>query len=274
MMLTTAPARLAPRQNQLLAALPEGEFAALQARLELVPMPLGWALYESGDSQGYAYFPTTCTVALLRTMEDGFSSGSAIVGNEGAVGVASFMGGESTPDRAVVLSAGFAYRMRSGELKNEFERNARLRGLLLRYTQALLTQTMQTAVCNRLHAIEQQLCRLLLLLLDRLPDGELTMTQELIGSMLGVRREGISAAAARLQAAGVIRYHRGHISVLDRSRLEAQACECYAVVKREYERLLPDACQGRTSPGVAAAEAGGMVLPSLLDVDRHNLVAP
>ena len=233
------PTRQSARQNHLLAALPDIEYAALLPQLELVPTPLSFAIYESGDAQGYVYFPTTSIVSLIRVLADGLAAGSAVVGNEGAVGIASFMGGESTPDRAVVLSAGCAYRIRSSALRNEFLRNRELRDLLLRYTQALIMQTTQTSVCNRYHSVEQQLCRFLLSLLDQLPSGELTLTQELIAHMLGVRREGVTAAAGRLQAAGMIRYRRGHISVLDRSKLEAQSCECYAAVKREYDRLLP-----------------------------------
>ncbi len=204
-------------------------------------MPLGWAVYESGTEQGYVYFPTTGIVSLLYVMEDGSSAEIAIVGQEGVVGIALFMGGETTPSRAVVQSAGFGYRVRGKLLKSEFKRSVPLQHLLLRYTQALITQMAQTAVCNRHHALEQQLCRWLLLSLDRLPSNELTMTQELIANMLGVRREGVTEAAGHLQAAGLIHYSRGKITVLDRAKLEARVCECYAVVKRESDRLLsPD----------------------------------
>ncbi len=227
-----------PRQNRLLAMLPEAEFARLQPQLEPAPLPLGMAVYESGDQQGFVYFPTTAIVSLLYVMEDGSSAEIAIVGNEGVVGVALFMGGESTPSRAVVQSAGHAYRMRARVVKLEFDRGGELQHLLLRYTQALITQMAQTAVCNRHHAIEQQLCRWLLLSLDRLSTNELSMTQELIANMLGVRREGVTEAAGMLQAAGLIHYSRGRITVLDRPGLEALACECYAVVKRETDRLL------------------------------------
>jgi len=196
------------------------------------------SVYESGDPQGYVYFPTTAIVSLLYVMEDGSSAEIAIVGNEGVVGVALFMGGESTPSRAVVQSAGHAYRLRARTIKGEFDLGGVLQHLLLRYTQSLITQMAQTAVCNRHHAIEQQLCRWLLLSLDRLQSNELTMTQELIANMLGVRREGVTEAAGRLQAAGLIHYSRGRIKVLDRPGLEALACECYAVVKRETDRLL------------------------------------
>jgi len=202
-------------------------------------LPLGWAVYEAGDTQGYVYFPTTSIVSLLYVMEDGASAEIAVVGNEGVVGIALFMGGETTPSRAVVQSAGYAYRLRANVLKTEFGRGGNLQHLLLRYTQALITQMAQTAVCNRHHSVEQQLCRWLLLSLDRLPSNELTMTQELIANMLGVRREGVTEAAGKLQAEGLIQYSRGKITVLDRLHLEARVCECYAVVKREYDRLLP-----------------------------------
>ena len=226
-----------PKDNQLLAALPPGDYKRLLAHLELVPLPLGWALYESGSVQGFAYFPTTSIVSLLYVMQDGSSAEIAVVGNEGAVGIALFMGGESTPSRAVVQSAGFGYRLKGSRLKREFERGGPLQYLLLRYTQALITQMAQTAVCNRHHSVEQQLCRWLLLSLDRLPSNVLTMTQELIANMLGVRREGVTEAAGKLQAEGLIQYTRGKITVLNRARLEARVCECYGVVKRESDRL-------------------------------------
>jgi CRP-like cAMP-binding protein len=227
-----------PKQNRLLGALPGADYERLLPNLEYLPLELGWALYESGGEQGYVYFPTASIVSLLYVMEDGSSAEIAVVGNEGVVGIALFMGGESTPSRAVVQSAGYAYRLRGSVLKVEFERGGRLQVLLLRYTQALITQMAQTAVCNRHHSVEQQLCRWLLLSLDRLSSNELTMTQELIANMLGVRREGVTEAAGKLQAAGMIQYSRGKITVLDRPKLESRVCECYAVVKRETDRLL------------------------------------
>jgi CRP-like cAMP-binding protein len=202
-------------------------------------MPLGWVIYESGGPLNYLYFPTTSIVSLLYVMESGASAEIAITGNEGLVGISLFMGGESTPSRAVVQSAGAGYRLKAGILKSEFALGGRLQYLALRYTQALITQMAQTAVCNRHHALEQQLCRWLLLSLDRLPGNELRMTQELIANMLGVRREGVTEAAGKLQADGLIRYSRGQITVLDRPGLERRVCECYAVVKKEYDRLLP-----------------------------------
>jgi CRP-like cAMP-binding protein len=229
----------APKQNHLLAVLPAAAYGRLVPHLERASLALGEALYESGGQQEYVYFPTTSIVSLLYVMQDGSSAEIAVVGNEGVVGIALFMGGETTPSRAVVQSAGDAYRLKGSLLKEEFERGGPLQYMLLRYTQSLITQMAQTAVCNRHHAVEQQLCRWLLLSLDRLPGNELTMTQELIANMLGVRREGVTEAAGKLQAAGMIEYSRGKITVLDRPKLEAQVCECYAVVKREYDRLLP-----------------------------------
>jgi CRP-like cAMP-binding protein len=229
-----------PRQNHLLAALPAADFERLSQPLELVPMPLGHVLYESGSELRHVYFPTTSIVSLLYVMEDGASAEIAVVGNEGIIGVALFMGGETMPNRAVVQSAGHAYRLQGQLLKQEFSRSGELQHLLLRYTQALLTQMAQTAVCNRHHSLDQQLCRWLLLSLDRLPANELVMTQELIANMLGVRREGVTEAAGNLQKDGLIEYRRGHITVLDRPGLEARACECYAVVKKEFDRLLPE----------------------------------
>ena len=229
-----------PKDNHLLAALPEADYQALAPSLERVRMPLGQAVYESGGAQGYVYFPTNSIVSLLYVLEDGDSAEIAVTGNEGLVGIALFMGGETTPSRAVVQSAGEGYRLRASVLKKQFERGGELQHLLLRYTQALITQMTQTAVCNRHHAVDQQLCRWLLLSLDRLPSNELVMTQELIADMLGVRREGVTEAAGKLQSEGLIHYSRGHISVLDRRRLEARVCECYAVVKKEYDRLLPE----------------------------------
>ena len=241
----TKPTAQSPRQNQLLAALPDADYQRLLPHLEPVSMELGKALYESGSQQGYVYFPTTSIISLLYVMEDGASAEIAIAGNEGVVGIALFMGGESTPSRAVVQSAGYGYRLSASMLIKEFGQGGELQHLLLRYTQALITQMAQTAVCNRHHALEKQLCRWLLLSLDRLASNELTMTQELIANMLGVRREGVTEAAGHLQAAGLIHYSRGRITVLDRARLEARVCECYAVVKREYDRLLPQVAGGR-----------------------------
>lgn len=229
-----------PRHNHLLAALPAEEYKRLAPNLEQVPMPLGHVLYESGSELHHVYFPTTSIVSLLYVMLDGASAEIAVVGNEGVIGVALFMGGETMPNRAVVQSAGHAYRLKGHLLKEEFNRSGGLQHLLLRYTQALLTQMAQTAVCNRHHSLDQQLCRWLLLSLDRLPSDELIMTQELIANMLGVRREGVTEAAGNLQKSGLIKYSRGRITVLDRAGLEARVCECYAVVRREFERLLPD----------------------------------
>jgi CRP-like cAMP-binding protein len=230
----------APSQNHLLAALPAAERGRLIPHLELVPMPLGAVLYEAGNELRHVYFPTTSIVSLLYVMRDGASAEIAVVGNEGIIGVALFMGSETMPNRAVVQSAGHAYRLKGHLLKQEFNRSGELQHLLLRYTQALLTQMAQTAVCNRHHSLDQQLCRWLLLSLDRLPSTELVMTQELIANMLGVRREGVTEAAGNLQKAGLISYRRGRITVLDRAGLEARACECYAVVKKEFDRLLPE----------------------------------
>ena len=228
-----------PKRNHILAALPAEDYARLLPDLELIPMPLGWAVYESGGLMRYLYFPTTSLVSLLYVMEDGASAEIAISGNEGLVGISLFMGGETTPSRAVVQSAGNGYRLSANVAKREFATGGHLQHLALRYTQALITQMAQTAVCNRHHALDKQLCRWLLLSIDRLEGDELKMTQELIANMLGVRREGVTEAASKLQAAGLIQYRRGHIKVLDRARLEKRACECYAVVKKEYDRLLP-----------------------------------
>jgi len=227
-------------ENHLLAALPEAEWERVAPHVVKVNMPLGEVVYESGDRLRYVYFPTTSIISLLYVMEDGASAEIAIVGNEGLVGIALFMGGETTPSRAVVQSAGIAYRLDAQVLKEEFHRAGPVQRLLLRYTQALITQMAQTAVCNRHHSIDQQLCRWLLLSIDRLPSNELKMTQELIANMLGVRRSGVTEAALKLQDAGLIRYSHGHIEVLDRPGLEKRVCECYRVVKREFERLLPD----------------------------------
>jgi len=229
-----------PSQNHLLAALPTAEFELLSGHLELVPLLLGQMLYEPGSQLQHAYFPTTAIVSLHYVMESGASTESAGVGNEGVVGISLFMGGNTTPSSAVVQTAGHAYRLERRRLLQEFNRAGLLQRVLLRYTQALMTQMAQTAVCNRHHSIEQQLCRWLLLTLDRLPTSELVMTQELVASMLGVRREGITEAAGNLQRAGIISYRRGHIAVLDRAGLEKNACECYAVVRKELRRLLSD----------------------------------
>jgi CRP-like cAMP-binding protein len=228
-----------PRENQLLARLPDEELVRWLPHLEPVDMPLGRVLYESGATLLYVYFPTSAIVSLLYVMEDGASAEIAVVGYEGIVGISRFMGGESTPSRAVVQSGGNGYRLKASLMLEEFNRAGTVMHLLLRYTQALITQMAQTAVCNRHHTLDQQLCRWLLLSLDRLRSNELVMTQELIANMLGVRREGVTAAAGRLHRAGLINYQRGHISVLDRWQLERRTCECYAVVKREYDRLLP-----------------------------------
>jgi CRP-like cAMP-binding protein len=227
------------RRNQLLASLPNEEWTRWSPLLEPVDMPLGAVLYEAGETLPYVYFPTTSIVSLLYVMENGASAEIAVVGNEGVVGISMFMGGESTRSRGVVQSAGSGCRLDAEVLKAEFNRGGPVLHLLLRYTQALITQTAQTAVCNRHHSLDQQLCRWLLLSLDRLQGDELVMTQDLIANMLGVRREGVTEGAVRLQKAGLIRYSRGHITVLDRAGLEARTCECYGVVKREYDRLLP-----------------------------------
>lgn len=228
-----------PRANHLLAALPAAEWKRWRLQLEAVAMPLGQVLYESGSTLSHVYFPTTAIVSLLYVMESGASAEIAVVGNEGVVGFSLFMGGESTPSRAVVQSAGRGYRLTAAVIKDEFTR-APVLHLLLRYTQALITQMSQTAVCNRHHSLDQQLCRWLLLSLDRLQGNELVMTQELIANMLGVRREGVTDGALKLQKAGLIQYARGRITVTDRPGLERRCCECYAVVKKEYDRLLPD----------------------------------
>src|SRR5882724_4682295 len=228
-----------PKNNLLLAALPEPEWQRWQPLLEHVDMPLGQVLYESGVTLSHVYFPTTAIVSLLYVMESGASAEIAVVGNEGIVGISLFMGGDSTSSRAVVQSAGVGFRLKAQILKDEFNRAGAVLHLLLRYTQALITQMAHTAVCNRHHSLDQQLCRWLLLSLDRLNGNELVMTQELIANMLGVRREGVTEGALKLQQAGLISYARGHITVIDRAGLEARSCECYSVVKKEYDRLLP-----------------------------------
>ncbi len=240
-----------PNQNHLLAALPTAEFERLAPRLELVPMLLGETLYEPGGKLQHVYFPTTAIVSLLYVLESGLSAEIAGVGNEGVLGISLFMGGGTTPSSAAVQTAGHGYRLPARLLMDEFNRAGLMQRLLLRYTQALITQMFQTGACNRHHSIEQQLCRWLLLTLDRMPTNELVMTQELVASTLGVRREGITEAAGNLQRAGLISYRRGHISVLKRSGLETRACECYAVVKKELGRLLSDV-QYRQSPAAIA----------------------
>jgi len=229
-----------PQQNHLLAVLPKVEFERLMPHLEQVPLASGKALYESGDRLDHVYFPTTSIVSLLYGMENGASAEIAVVGNEGIVGIALFMDGETMPNRAVVQSQGYAYRMKGHLLKQEFSRAGALQHLLLRYTLALLTQMAQIAVCNRHHSEDQQLCRWLLLSLDRLPVNELSTPPQLVADMLGVRPEGVTEAAKKLQSAGLIQYQRGSITVLDRPRLEARVCECYNVVREEFHRLLPD----------------------------------
>jgi CRP-like cAMP-binding protein len=241
-----------PNQNHLLAALPAADFERVAPHLELVPMLLGETLYEPGGKLQHVYFPTTAIVSLLYVLESGSSAEIAGVGNEGILGISLFMGGDTTPSSAVVQTAGHGYRLQAGLLMKEFNRAGLMQRLLLRYTQALLTQMCQTAACNRHHSIEQQLCRWLLLTLDRLPSHELILTQELVAAALGVRREGITEAAGKLQCAGFIRYRRGHIAVLDRSGLEAGACECYAVVKKELGRLLSDVRYRQSAPQIAA----------------------
>jgi CRP-like cAMP-binding protein len=236
---SAAPASQSRHRNHLLDALPKSDYERLASHLELVPMALGAVLYEPGVRMRHVYFPTTAIVSLLYVMEDGASAEIAIVGNEGMLGISLFMGGETTPSRAVVQSAGYGYRLEAQVLKEEFGRFGPMLHLLLRYTQALITQMAQTAVCNRHHSVDQQLCRWLLLSLDRLSSNEVSMTQELIANMLGVRREGVTEAAGKLQGAGLIRYRRGKITVLDRPGLEARSCECYQVVKTEFDRLLP-----------------------------------
>jgi len=230
---------VSPKQNRLLAALPDEDFQQIAKQLEQVSLPLGKSIYESGDQLEHIYFPINCILSLLYVMKNGASAEIAVAGNEGLVGIALFMGGGSTPSRAVVQSAGQSYRMKGALLKQKFDQSHALQVCLLRFTQALITQMSQTAVCNRHHSVDQQLCRWLLLSLDRLASNRLEMTQELIANMLGVRREGVTEAAGKLQAKGIIQYSRGHITILDRPALESQVCECYQVVKTEYERLLP-----------------------------------
>ncbi|MEH6997727.1 MAG: Crp/Fnr family transcriptional regulator [Limnobacter sp.] len=228
-----------PPLNHLLNALPLSDFERIKPKLETVTLNMGDVLYESGDQMRHAYFPTTAIISLLYVLEDGSSVEIAVVGNEGMLGIALFMGGHTTPSRAIVRCKGQSFRLKADNLLEEFQLGGHTQNLLLRYTQALITQMTQTGVCNRHHSVEQQLCRWLLLSLDRLPGNSLDMTQDLIASMLGVRREGVTEAAGRLQRDGLIQYSRGHIEVLDRPRLEQNVCECYKVVKTEFERLLP-----------------------------------
>lgn len=229
-----------PKKNHILNSLQPAEYERVYPNLERIEMPLGKVLYESGGVLNYAYFPIDCIVSLLYILENGSSAEIAVVGNDGIIGIALFMGGNTMPNRAIVQSAGYAYRLKGIEIMREFNRYGELLHILLRYTQALITQMAQTAVCNRHHSVDQQLCRWLLLSLDRLPSNQLTMTQELIANMLGVRREGVAVAAGKLQKAGLIEYNRGHITILDRLGLEERVCECYQVVKTEYDRLLPN----------------------------------
>jgi len=245
---SVSPPPAGPRRNRLLAALPAADYERLLPHLELVPLDLGRVLHESGATMRHVHFPANAIVSLLYVMEDGASAEIAVVGNDGMVGISLFMGGDSTPSRAIVQSAGLSYRLPARVLKQEFHRYGPAMHVLLRYTQALITQMAQTAVCNRHHSVDQQLCRWLLLSLDRLASSEIAMTQELIANMLGVRREGVTEAAGRLQDAGLIHYSRGHIRVLDRRGLEARVCECYNVVRRESERLLPPAGTDGTPP--------------------------
>jgi CRP-like cAMP-binding protein len=246
-----------PQENQLLAALTQDDWLRWEPELERIEMPLGHVLYESGVAMRYVCFPATAIVSLLYVLEDGDSAEIAVVGNEGVVGISLFMGGESTPSRAVVQSAGYGYRLPSRVIKADFERSPRIMHMMLRYTQALITQMAQTAVCNRHHSLDQQLCRWLLLSLDRLQGNKLVMTQELIANMLGVRREGVTEAALKLQRAGLISYSRGHIQVLDRPGLESRTCECYSVVKKEYDRLLPKSAS--VAQTLCAASAWGAI---------------
>ncbi|MDP2694988.1 MAG: Crp/Fnr family transcriptional regulator [Gallionella sp.] len=240
-MVTINPTRHTPSQNHLFAALPAEVFERLSSHLELIPMPLGQVIYESGGQLQHVYFPTTAIVSLHYVTENGASAEIAGVGNEGVLGISLFMGGDTTPTLSTVYTGGYGYRLKARLIMEEFNRAGPLMRLILRYTQALMTQISQAVVCNRHHSVEQQLCRWLLSTLDRLPSNELTITQELIASMLGVRREGITEAAGNLQRAGLISYRRGHITVLKRAGLESRACECYNVVKKEFHRLLSDA---------------------------------
>lgn len=267
-----AAEKVCPQQNQLLAVLSPAERERLLPGLKLVYLPLGSVLYESGNRLRHIYFPTDCIVSLLHVLKNGASAGIAAVGNEGAVGVGLFTGGESMTNRAVVQSAGFAYRLTSGQLRQEFARHGELFHVLLRYAQALITQMTQNAVCKRHHSVDQQLCRWLLVSLDRLRSNKLTMTQELIANILGVRREGVTEAAGRLQKQGVIRYARGQITVLDRWRLERLSCECYKVVKEETDRLLPRVRQPASArPAVSAAKRRASAVNTCSSAGTINL---
>ena len=260
-----------PRRNRLLAALPVEDYERLLPDLEFIPLPLNCTVYGVDDREKYLYFLTAGVVSRFYVTESGASAELAVTGSEGVIGVASFLGGESTPSQAVVLSAGYAYRLRVNPLKNELAHGGPLLPVLLRYTQALIVQTGQMAVCNRHHSLDQRLCRWILSCLDRLPSNELKMTQELIADMLGVRREGVTAAVGKLQNSGIIQLRRGRITVIDRSRLEAQACECYAVVKREYDRLLPEYRQHYIEPGVMdGAEKNGMLTGNAQNIARRQ----
>jgi len=239
-----------PKENRLLAALPRASYDALLPHLQAVGMPLGLVVYESGGTQAHIYFPTSAIVSLLYVLEDGHSAEIALTGNEGLVGISLFMGGDTTPSRAVVQSAGRGYRLKAEVVRRQFQSDPALQHLLLRFTQALITQMTQTAVCNRHHSLDQQFCRFLLLTLDRLPGNTLVMTHELVASMLGVRREGVTEAAGKLQAQGLIKCSRGKITVIDRSGIEACACECYAAVNKEYDRLLSPQKAPRAKSGV------------------------
>ncbi len=264
-----------PNANRLLATLPDAEWRRWRPEIERINLPLGQALYESGTLQTHVYFPTTAIVSLLYLMESGSSAEIAVIGNEGVVGISLFMGGQSTPSQAVVQSAGQGYRLKAAFIKEEFNRSGPVKHLLLRYTQALITQIAQTAVCNRHHSIDQRLCRLLLLRLDRAQGNELAMTQELISNMLGVRRESVTESALKLQRAGLILYFRGHVTVLDREGLEERTCECYAVVKKECGRLLPDMSAISNPDDVEMADAfsSRSSRPALAKYREGNLVA-
>ena len=253
---SAVPGKPHPRHNHLLAALPAADYERLLPELEAVFLPLGWVVYEAGGHPGHVYFPTTSIISLLYVLKDGSSAEIAVTGNDGLVGIALFMGGESTPSQAVVQSAGDGYRLKAAVLQREFKQGGELQHLALRYTQALITQMAQTAVCNRHHSVEQQLCRWLLLSMDRLPSNELRMTHELIANMLGVRREGVTAAAGRLQADDMIECHRGYITIKDRPKLEKRVCECYSIVRKEYDRLLAPKLQpsfGYREPAFASS---------------------
>jgi CRP-like cAMP-binding protein len=249
------PSPHSPKQNHLLAALPAGDYERLLQDLELVPLPLGWAVYESGGKLGYVYFPTTSIVSSLYAMDDGASAEIALTGNDGLVGIALSMDRENTPTRAVVQTAGYGYRLRAAILQREFREGGHLQILALRYTQALAMQMAQTAICNRRHSVEQQLCRWLLLSLDRLPTNELKITKELIANMLGVKTASVGEAAVKLQAAKLIQYTRGHITVLDRSKMEGHVCDCYRFIDQDSVRLLPESAVASSAEADVLPEA-------------------